>query len=355
MIKRGIYRQVGEGAMVAQIDKSMIRMRPAKALMRLVAWSLLEGRPLTTKGRWINPLVFFLYRSTQYFPLHAGSRKPIFILGTGRSGTTILGKLFAMHKDAVFLNEPKAAWHFVHGEEDIAGSYSMSPARVRINADEFSEHASRRLQHIYSFAIRLGMSKRVVDKYPELIYRLPYVTSLFPEGKSVAILRDGVDTCASIAAWSQREGNADAGHTHDWWGRDNRKWKLLVEQLVPENSDLARFSDRLANNSNHVDRAAVEWILATREVKRAQARYPERLLSIAYEDLCADPEKVLKLILSYCDLSPDDGLYEYAKGVMSPSRQDLQLALDPDLLPIFRQTLASAGYGDSISRTSARV
>lgn len=219
--------------MVAQIDKSMMRIRPAKAWGRLTSWALVEGRPLTTKGQWINPLVFSLYRLSQHLPLHRGSGEPIFILGTGRSGTTILGKLLAMHKDAVFLNEPKAAWNFVHDEEDLAGSYSRGAARVRIGAGEASPQIARQLQHIYSLALRLSLSRRVVDKYPELIYRLPFVTALFPRSKSVAITRDGVDTCASVTLWSQREGEDAGAERHDWWGRDDRKWRLLVEQLVP--------------------------------------------------------------------------------------------------------------------------
>ena len=44
--------------MIAQLNSHYIKTRPTKALTRLVSYAFFEGRPATTKGRWINPLVF---------------------------------------------------------------------------------------------------------------------------------------------------------------------------------------------------------------------------------------------------------------------------------------------------------
>ena len=96
--------------MVAQIDSNFIRLSWKKAYTRYLSYAFYEGRPLTTKGRWINPLIFFLYRVQQYSPFVRKVKQPIFILGTGRSGTTILGVTLAMHRAVGFLNEPKALW-----------------------------------------------------------------------------------------------------------------------------------------------------------------------------------------------------------------------------------------------------
>ena len=43
--------------MIPQIDRRYVKERPTKLFSRLVSYALFEGRPLTTKGRWINPLV----------------------------------------------------------------------------------------------------------------------------------------------------------------------------------------------------------------------------------------------------------------------------------------------------------
>ena len=49
--------------MIAQINPNYIKTRPMKALTRLMSYALFEGRPVTTKGRWINPLVLSLLKT----------------------------------------------------------------------------------------------------------------------------------------------------------------------------------------------------------------------------------------------------------------------------------------------------
>ena len=63
---------------------------------------------------------------------------PIFIVGTGRSGTTILGKILSVHKQVAFLNEPKALWFFANKEDDLIGSYSKSKGRYHFNENDYS-------------------------------------------------------------------------------------------------------------------------------------------------------------------------------------------------------------------------
>ncbi len=62
--------------MVAQIDFDYIRQRPTKLISRLLSYALFEGRPLTTKGRWINPLVFSLLSVAKHFPCLRKVREP---------------------------------------------------------------------------------------------------------------------------------------------------------------------------------------------------------------------------------------------------------------------------------------
>lgn len=341
--------------MPAQIDREMLRHRPGKILGRLVSWALIEGRPLTTGGRWINPLVFGLYRAAQLTPLRRGSEQPIYIIGTGRSGTTVLGSLFAMHKGAVFLNEPKAIWHYIHGEEDIIGSYSEGDVRIRLGAGEATPQMARRIAKIYSWAMRAAGARRVVDKYPELVFRMPFVFELFPRAKCVAILRDGVDTCSSVTEWSRRKGLVKGEEMHDWWGRDGRKWSLLVEQIVPEHEDLYPFQDVLRNAQDHRDRSALEWIVSMRGAIAASKRYSDAVLAIKYEDLCSDTESTLDRVLAHTDLPNDTKFKSYAASVISAAAPYGKLELMPELVAPFCDMLISMGYNDSVSRVSARA
>src|SRR5215472_13413392 len=49
---------------------------------------------------------------------------PVFIIGCGRSGTSILGELFAMHPQVEYLYEPNARWAAVHPVTDYLRQYS---------------------------------------------------------------------------------------------------------------------------------------------------------------------------------------------------------------------------------------
>ena len=339
--------------MVAQIDKSMLTMRPGKVFGRVMCWGLIEGRPLTTKGQWINGLVFAGYRMAQFLPLRKGADAPVYIVGTGRSGTTVLGTLFAMNKEAVFLNEPKALWHFAHGAEDMIGSYTTDATTIRLDPEDATPKQAKQIAKVYSNALRAGFARRVVDKYPELIFRIPFVKALFPKARFVAILRDGVDTCSSVTGWSRRKGEVVSGETHDWWGRDDRKWLMIVDELVPEHDDLAPLQAQLRVCKDHRDRAAVEWIISMRAARVAAQEHAE-VLAVRYEDLCAQPDTILAEICAHCDLSSDDVFVDYAKTVLSAADSYAPLELMPELISPFCKELKDMGYGTSVDRVSAR-
>ena len=193
--------------MIAQINPNYIKTRPMKALTRFMSYALFEGRPLTTKGRWINPLVFSILKAVStnkngYKPLE----KPIFILGTGRSGTTILGIVLSIHKEVGYLNEPKAIWHLTHPHEDIIGNYTRDEAKFRLAAEDATDDMRQRATQMFGTYLTVTRAKRLVDKYPELIFRVDFVRSLFPDARFIFLVRNGWDTCQSIAAWSKRLG-----------------------------------------------------------------------------------------------------------------------------------------------------
>jgi len=338
--------------MAAQIHKNMYKTYPLKVVGRFFSWAFIEGRPLTTKGQWINSLVFYGFKLSQLLPKKIGAEQPIYIIGTGRSGTTVLGTLFSMHKDATFLNEPKAAWHYAHGNEDLIGSYTDNDVSVRLPVENIAD-CSKKLSKIYSLAMRVGLAKRVVDKYPELIFRVKFVSKLFPKSKFVAILRDGVDTCCSVTNWSLKNSDTKGEELHDWWGKDNRKWKLLVEQIVPEYEDLKHLTHKLLRTKDHRDRAALEWIVSMREAKKL-SESSTNILLIKFEDLCSCTFTTLDRILRYCELDSDEKFQRYASSVLTKVESYGSLELMPELVKPFCDVLNLMGYESSCARVTER-
>ena len=313
--------------MVAQIDFLYLKTRPTRLWSRLLGYGLFEGRPLTTRGQWINPFLFLFFWLLKRLPILAQPKAPIFILGTGRSGTTILGLVLSMHRAVGFLNEPKAIYASLRNDEDLIGSYHRGRARYRLNASDATQNVCNAAWRIYGAYLSMSMTQRIVDKYPELIFRVPFVRQIFPDARFLFLSRNGWDTCASIEGWSARFGTKGKGESHDWWGVNRRKWNFLVEQIIVEHADLAAHVDALSDLEDHRAMAATEWIVTMREGIRLLEKYPDAVLHVPYETLCAEPSETCSHIAEFTGLAQDDVFLEYAQSVLSaaPTKQKFDL------------------------------
>lgn len=144
--------------MVAQVDNRSIRTRPRRLWLRLLGYALFEGRPLTTQGQWFNSVVFGLARLLGKLPTLRHVDTPVYILGAGRSGTTILGIVLSMHREVGFMNEPKAVSGRLHPGEDLICNYNRSPARYRLGTDEATAAIIRAAQRLFGGDLRLNIA-----------------------------------------------------------------------------------------------------------------------------------------------------------------------------------------------------
>ncbi len=330
--------------MIAQLDSIYIKARPAKVVPRLISYALFEGRPITTRGQWINPLVFAHFALEMRLPQLKEVEKPIFIVGTGRSGSTILGVLMSMHRDVGFLNEPKALWHAAYPHADVFGQYSKGPALYSLDEGDATQEVRRRMQRLFGAYLRTIASRRVVDKHPELVFQIPFVRAIFPDARFVFLVRNGWDTCRSIEGWSKRKGTQETGEVHDWWGVDNRKWKLMLKQLVPEEEALADIVPVIEGFDRHVDMAAVEWIVTMREGLRQSKQHPDSIYMLHYELLVENPRRELSRLLDFCDLPHDEAFLKFAEQKLSPASRGRPLDLHPAIRAPFESTMKALGY-----------
>ncbi len=329
--------------MVAQIDKRFTRLSYKKTYTRYLSYILYEGRPLTTSGRWINPLVFSLYWLQTYLPFAKKVKKPIFILGTGRSGTTILGITLGVHNDVGFLNEPKAFWSYLNHKDDLIGSYLNELGHYRLTNEDSSSLIAKKAHQIYGNYLKFGFSSRVVDKYPELIFRTGYVTSIFPDARYLFLYRNGYDTCHSIQLWSERLGVEKSGENHDWWGKNDRKWKLLCDQIVSSDDVLYKYIDLISKYTNHVDRAAVEWIVTMKEGISLLALNPNNIMGVKYEEYTSSFEKRNE-ILRFCDLPLDNNFDSFCEAVLKAPKPKAKINLPNEIEHEFLRIMGLLGY-----------
>ncbi|MCG9127702.1 sulfotransferase [Candidatus Poribacteria bacterium] len=320
-------------------------MRPKKALTRLLSYSLFEGRPATTKVRWLNPIIMAnLRRISENNKQYKTVEKPIFILGTGRSGTTILGVVLSIHQDIGYLNEPKAIWHLIHPQEDVIGSYTNSDSLYKLSSNDSSIEMKERAKQLFGAYLSTTGSHRVVDKYPELIFRVEFVRELFPDARFILLIRNGWDTCHSIAKWSEQFGVEIRGESHNWWGVNNRKWHLMVDQLVATNDRLSRFVEEIRNFDRHLDKASIEWIVTMQQGIEIKKKYPENILKVTFEELTSNPIRMLTEISNFCELPYDKKLIEYGESTLHPIPTRDTFQLDPVVKPIFYDIMRELGY-----------
>lgn len=327
--------------MPAQIDRALVAARPTKALERLLAWALFEGRPLTTRGRWINPLVFALARLCLRIPPGARAERPLFVLGTGRSGTTWVARVLGLHPALAFLNEPKALWHVVRADQDVIGSYARAPGRLVLDAADATPVVARRARALHGAFARLTGRERVLDKYPEMLFRVPFLRALFPRATFLIVLRDGWATARSIERWSASHATRAGAERHDWWGRDDRKWRTLVGELVPREPDLAPHQEALLALRSERERAALEWVLCVRAAARLA---PEPGVHVVWlEQLAHAPEDGFRTLLAQAELAPDARLLAYARRSAQPATAGEPFEMFAPLAAAFRAAQAEIG------------
>lgn len=330
--------------MIAQLDPLYIRTRPSKAVSRVLSHLFFQGRFLTTRYRGLNRFILTGLAGLKRLPALRWVEKPIFIVGIGRSGTTVLGKVLSMHRDIGFLNEPKAIWYTIHSKDDVNGHFSSGPALYRLQAEDVTPSVYRTAHRIFGAYLAITRSKRVLDKNPEIIFRIPYVQAFFPDAKFVLLVRNGWDTISSIATWSRRYRKKVGGNIEDWWGFNRRKWRFMLEELVAAEPLLTSGYEEIESFTRQEDMAAVEWVVTMQEGLRWLRLLPGCMHLIRYEELTTRPEDTLTELSSFCELEQDAVFLAYARQVLKPVPHKQSQALSPAVQGAFLETMAALNY-----------
>ena len=73
---------------------------------------------MDTKSKYKKVVVSELRNLYSRLPF-PGINRPVFIIGCGRSGTTIFGTVLSKHQDVAYLNEHRRLWFSAYPETDI--------------------------------------------------------------------------------------------------------------------------------------------------------------------------------------------------------------------------------------------
>ncbi len=226
---------------------------------------------------------------------------PFFIVGCGRSGTTILRLMFNAHPDVTippesqFIARLVASWpRMITGSGVDADAIvaligrrldhmeidrDLARARLRVLRDRTPRAAT---EAIFAIVTERAGKPRWADKTPIQVEEIPTIAGVFPEARFLHIIRDGRDVALSFMERSFGP--------RDVW-------------------DAARLWDRLV-------RAGV----------RAGAELgPERYREVRYERLVASPEETLAELCRFVDLDPRPEMlrfFERGGGELTASERE---------------------------------
>lgn len=250
--------------------------------------------------------------------------KPIFIVGSVRSGTTMLGEILSQHPDVAYWLEPKYIWKYKN-------------AKVRHDHREQEEATPRVKKYIRSrfhkFTFKKS-KKRFIEKTPSNVFRIPFMYEIFPEGLFVNIIRNGNDCVLSAEKkWTSPPSKSAI------------KRRLLsneipladlpfyfvdtIQQVIgrfflPKKGFIwgQEFKGIYEYRKQHsiLETCAMQWRKGVEASRMAFKKIPSKqVYEIHYENLLADPERELKPLLEFLELS-NESVIEYAQNSIKSTR-----------------------------------
>lgn len=137
--------------------------------------------------------------------------KPIFFIGNGRSGTTIISEVLSNHSEFGWLSNYSAkfpriaeAYPFWQG---YAGNKFLWDFLIDVKVTPLE---SQKINHAVQKNLFFQCKKRLLAKITGLL-RIGFIRSVFPEASFIHIVRDGravVDSLLNVDFWKQKGGLA---------------------------------------------------------------------------------------------------------------------------------------------------
>ncbi|PID92574.1 MAG: hypothetical protein CSA96_02490 [Bacteroidetes bacterium] len=226
-----------------------------------------------------------------------------FIVGRGRSGSTLLRSLFDAHPQVKIPLESRFVQYLLYHygykehfscEEALQAVGLLAESFEPPALNEASLTAAIRAYAPLSFSMLCKLiylhthtvfpKEEILllgDKNPRYSFFIPGLMKLFPEAKFVFLLRDYRDNVLSVGRAGK--GIGERGHPVVSLGR---------------------------------------WRLYNQAVLRQQRKHPGRFVSIRFEDLISDPETELRALCGFLQLPFRPDMLQYQEKVAAYGKQD---------------------------------
>lgn len=276
----------------------------------------------------------------------------IFLVGCGRSGTTLLGTLLSQHPQIVYFNEPIDVWNAIDPRTDSLDFFG-GKGLCHLGEEHVNTTNIARAQRIFTNLQFFFACHTIVEKLPANSWRLRWLRQLFPQARFLHIVRSGPDVVSSIARLTLDRSYRVGGRPNmsKWWGVGNHKLKQLIREaplFAGYHSELETLLTRAAYDCRVF--AAHEWISANRDIEEAKKRLGLSDLDymlIRYEDLVSDPVGRLRELNRWMGLvDPGTRFDQTAERLVRPGHTPGtdEVALAGWIVDDFTNTMRQYGY-----------
>lgn len=239
---------------------------------------------------------------------------PVFIVGCGRSGTTILGNSLSKHGSITYLNEPRHLWFSAFPETDIWTSKARSRnGKLFLTEADVDFRKGKKLSRLFRLATILKGRRILIEKLPINNFRLNFIQKIFPDARFIHIYRNGLEVARSI------EKRSEKGR---WFGAHSYKWEMLVDYA--RNSDDTKNLPELC--TTHYDMGLLEWRLSTEAVVGFLRRLQDAaFLETSYDEFIDDPVETISKILVFIGVDRDPNVETFVSDTVARNSSKLNL------------------------------
>jgi omega-hydroxy-beta-dihydromenaquinone-9 sulfotransferase len=286
--------------------------------------------------------------------------QPIFIVGTGRCGSTAFHRLLALHPQVMWLSgfaerypykpkwnrwavtavgNPVVRWLLgsrIKPGENYGFWYRHAFGFAEPGRDLTAADVTARVKKQMHRALEPMLSpqrNRLLIKLTGWS-RIGFLNEIFPDAKFIHIVRDGRAVASSLL-------HVNAWQWRGWYGPYSWRYGPLSAE------DQAAWE---RHNRSFVALAGLQWKIHSRAVEAArQELEPSRFLEVKYETFCQEPLETCRRVLEVTQL-PDSAVFEKQvkkaaiKDMSGRWRDDLTSEQQSLLTGLLRADLLRYGY-----------
>lgn len=211
---------------------------------------------------------------------------PLFIIGCGRSGTTMLTSLLRNHKDICSFSEANEIWD-PEGYRWFNKNLNRPPIwydpikYTEVWRDYFNGNYRKQLKNIFGCYQFISRKKIFLNKSPMNTFRISDIFEIFPDARFIHIIRDG-----RAVAFS---------------------WAVKEYATIQKHADVYRKRGFFYTFNELIKYTALSWVKNLEEVEKQKRTWKlddkDIFLEFKYEDFCDKPNEYIDLVCNFLSIN----------------------------------------------------